>query len=574
MAIGVALASGSGKQAGLTKRQKATRLYQQLKNEYLNGWQEHHRDIADYIQPRRPRFLTTDATTAGSKKNDKIFNNVATQASDTLRAGLISGTCSSARPWYRFSTHNPKLNEVESVKEWLHEAELVVQSVLSKSNFYLRVEELFGDLGDFGTAAMHVEADDEGDEVIRCYVFPIGSYYLAQSSRLEIDTIFREVPMTVAQLVKKFGHAKCCLQVQVAYDQGNIYQTFDVVHFITPNEEYEKNAIGWQGKKWVSCWYEQARMEDEGFLGESGYDYFPVMAPRWKVTGTDVYGSSPGMNALGDVKGLQHLEEQKMGLVDKSTNPPMSIPGRMRGQQASLLPGAENYTMGVGERMEPAIVINPAAMQYVLQAIKEHERRIEVAYHADLFRLLEQFQAGQMTAYEVAQRIQEKMQLLGPAYERTEEELLDPAMDAIIHICFEAYLFPPVPQELAGEEIKVEYTSIVAQALKASGTGALRELLQFVGNLFAVDQEVLDNVDLDKVVQEYANMMGVSPKLMREPEQVKAIRDAKHQMAMQQQRMQQMQQAAEGAKVLSDTNTDGKNALTDLLGPAGRGPIQ
>jgi hypothetical protein len=562
-----------GKDSGLTSRGKAQKYRNALKQEYDNGWRSHHQELADYIQPRRARFLWTDAANAGQKKSEKINNNVATEASDTLRAGLISGTCSSSRPWFKFTTHRPDLNESEAVKEWLHESERIVQGVLAKSNFYLRVEELYGDLGDFGTAVLHIEPDTEGDEVIRCYVFPVGSYYLGQSARMEVDTIFRDVPMTVKQLVKKFKYEKCCRDVRNAYDRGDLYQVFNVVHFITPNTEYVSNALGARGKKWMSAWYEESRSEEEGFLHEGGYDYFPVMAPRWKVAGTDTYGSSPGMNALPDVKQLQHVEEQKMGLFDKTVNPPLNVPVRLRGQQASLLPGAENYVEGNGQKIEPAIVINPAALQHCLEAISKLEERIRVSYHADLFRLLEQFKSGQMTAYEVAQRIQEKMQLLGPAYERTEEELLDPAMDAILHICFEAFLLPPVPEELAGEEIKIEYTSIVAQALKASGTGAIRELLQLIGNLFAVDQDILDNIDLDKVVAEYANMLGISPKLMREPEQVKAIRDERHKMAQQQAAMQQAQDMAKSAEVLSKTDTQNKNALTDMLGPSGRGPV-
>jgi hypothetical protein len=323
--------------------------------------------------------------------------------------------------------------------------------------------------------------------------------------------------------------------------------------------------LGWRGKKFISCWYETVRREEEneGFLSKSGFDYFPVMAPRWKVTGTDVYGSSPGMNALGDVKGLQHLEEQKMGLVDKTVNPPMNVPALLRGQQASLLPGAENPIGGTGGKMEPALVIPPMALQ-----------RIRVSYHADLFRMLEMYGEGKMTAYEVRERVAEKMQLIGPAYERTEEELLDPAMDAILHILLEDFMLPPVPEELMGAELKVEYTSIVAQALKAAGTGAIRELLQLVGNLFAVDPDVIDNIDLDQVVRDYAQMLGISPKLLREPEVVKAIRDAKAQQAQQQQAMQQAGGMAQSAKVLSETDTEGKNALTDLLGPLARGPVR
>lgn len=552
----------------LPPRLKADKLRAMLRNEYYLGWRDHHRDISDYIQPRRARFLTSDAKTAGTKKNEKIINNVATDASDTLRAGLMSGITSPARPWFKLTTHDPNLNEDPEVKDWLHEAERITQAVIAKSNFYLRIEELYGDLGDFGTAVFHVEQDDA--EYIRCYVYPVGSYFVASSERLEIDTVFRDVPMTVTQLVKKFKYENCCLQVRLAWDRGEIFAWYDVVHFIMPNEEFVPGAIGQKGKKFVSVWYEVARTIEEGFLHESGYDYFPVMVPRWKVTGTDSYGSSPGMNALADVKALQHLEEQAMGLVDKTVNPPMNVPALARAQQASLLPGAENPVAMSGQKLEPALLIDPRAMQYVQAKIQEHVLRIKQAYHADLFRMLEAYESGKMTAYEVQQRVQEKMQLLGPAYERLEEELLDPALDAILKICFEQFLYPEVPQALIGQEIKVEYTSIIAQAQKATGTGVIRELLGLIGNLYAVDQDIVDVIDFDRAILEYATMLGISPKILRSPEAVAAIRDAKAKVAQQQQQMQQAAQLAQGAKVLSETDTGQKNALTDMLQPTGR----
>lgn len=551
----------------MTKRQRANKLRGLLKDEYTQGWRAHHQKISEYIQPRRARFLPEDRAQAGNRQNDKIINNAATEASDTLRAGITSGTASAVRPWFRLTTRDPKLAEDSEAKEWLYEAELIVQGVIAKSNFYLRIEELYGDLGDFGTAVLHIEEDEK--EVIRCYVFPVGSYYLGQSDRGAVDTIFRDVPMTVAQLVKKFTYEKCCLQVRMAYDQHDLYKYFAVVHYIMPNEEYVEGALE-KGKKWVSCWYEEQRTDDEGMLHEGGFDYFPVMAPRWKVTGSDVYGSSCGMNALGDAQALQHLEEQKMGMVDKVVNPPLNVPESMRGRQASLLPGAENYVGRAGEKIEPAIIVHPQAMSYSLELIHEHENRIRISYHADLFRLLDALDKGQMTAFEVQERIREKMQLIGPAYERVEEELLDPAIDAILNILFDNFMLPPIPDSMKGVEIKVEYVSIIAQAQKAAGVGALREILEVLGRAFAVDPDVLDIVDLDKLIRDYADKLGIPPKLLRSPEAVVAIREAKAKMVAQQQAQEQAGQFAQGAKVLSETDTSGKNALTDMLQPTGR----
>jgi hypothetical protein len=552
---------------------KADRLYSSLKLKYIGqGWRTHHQDLVKYIQPRRGRFLTTDRFTSGQKKDEFINNNVATMASNTLRAGLHSGVTSSARPWFKLTTHDPALNELDVVKLWLADAERITQGVIAKSSFYLRIEELYGDVGDFGTGAFYIEQDDE--EYIRCWVFPIGSYFVANGPKGTVDTIIRETSMTCDELVRKFGFENCCLQVQLAYKRADLYLDFDIVHAIVPNTGFIPGAIGTRGKKWLSLWWEAPRRPDEDFLHVGGYDYFPVMVPRWQVTGVDCYGSSPGMTALADVRALQHLEVQAMGLVDKQVNPPMNVPASMRGQQASLLPGAENYIRGPGEKMEPAVIVDPRAGQAVATEIARHEQRIRTAYFADLFRLLEMLQQqgqGQMTAYEVQQRISEKMQQLGPAYERLEEELLDPALDAIMHLCLEQFLYPPMPRELAGAEIKVEYTSIVAQAQKASVLGSVKELLALVGSIVGEDKDVLDLVDFDTVVRDYSEKLGNPPKYLRDPDVVSQMRAEKAKVMQEQQQQQQAMMQMQGAKTLADIDTTKPSALTQLLGPTGHG---
>ena len=41
--------------------------------------------------------------------------------------------------------------------------------------------------------------------MIRTHVLPIGSYYISNSDRLQVDTVFRKFSMTCRQLVAKFG---------------------------------------------------------------------------------------------------------------------------------------------------------------------------------------------------------------------------------------------------------------------------------------------------------------------------------------------------------------------------------
>lgn len=102
------------------------------------------------------------------------------------------------------------------------------------------------------------------------------------------------------------------------------------MHSVYPNIDRDASKLDSKNKPFKSVYYEVGGDNDK-LLRESGFDEFPIMAPRWEVNGEDVYGSScPGMLALGPVKALQLLQKRKSQLIDKATNPPMVAPTSSR----------------------------------------------------------------------------------------------------------------------------------------------------------------------------------------------------------------------------------------------------
>jgi hypothetical protein len=215
--------------------------------------------------------------------------------------------------------------------------------------------------------------------------------------------------------------------------------------------------------------------------------------------------------------------------------------------------------------------IPPAAIAVVGAEIREHEARIKTAFFADLWLSLTQGDAGQMTAREVVERHEEKMLQLGPVMERLTDELLDPLIDRAFGILLRNGDLPPPPEELLGMELRVEYLSILAQAQKLVGTSAVERLASFVGNLAGVRPEVLDKVDFDEMVDAYGGMLGVPPQLIRPDEDVAELRQARAQAQAQAEQAQAMAASVQGAKVLSETDTGGDNALTRMLANMGGG---
>ncbi len=550
----------------LTPLQQYRRRHTALKTERSThdvAWKE----ISEVILPRRSRFFVSDAN-KGTKKETKIYNSKPTSASRTQAAGMMGSVSSPARKWMRFTTVDPELRELKAVKEWLDLCEDRVLEVLSKSNAYNALHNVYADIGGFGTAAMLVEEDEKA--VIRCYVFPIGSYCLAQNAMGVVDTCFREFAMTVRQLVEMFGAENCSDTVQNAFKEGSFDAQHTVVLVLEPNQNYEEGKLGAAGMRVRTCWYE-ANASDTGrdakFLREGGYVENPLMTPRWNVTGEDTWGSGPGHEALGDAKMLQLLEKRKMQAFDKIVNPPMRAPTSLIGQRSSLLPGDVTHVdgNGAGQTFAPAMEVNPAAMTEFREAIRESQFRIDDAFFASLWLTMQRIDAGKMTATEVTARQQEQMLLLGPVMERLEDELLRPLIERVFAILMRSGRLPEAPPELEGQELKVEYISIMAQAQKLLGTSNIERLMTFVGHLVAVDPSVIDKIDLDQTVDEYGDAVGVPARIIRSDDEVAKMRERRAAAQQQAQQAEQAAAAVQGAKVLSETDTGSDNALTRIM---------
>ena len=546
-----------------------------------SSFDSHWLDLSDYNLPRRAQFSVSD-TNQGQKKNQKIINSTSVQAIRTLRSGMMGGITSPARPWFKLTTSDPALARIDAVKDWLHIVDKEMGAVFLRSNLYNALPIVYGDLGVFATAAMLVEEDF--DRVIRCYAFPIGSYSVANDGKGRVRVFFREFRMTVRQVVKKFGEGddgkidwtNLSTHVKALYDAKTLDAWINVCHVITANTDYDPNALASNKKQFRSVYYEKGSdtngassyvtADDSKFLSDKGYDYFPVLVPRWEVTGEDVYGTNcPGMMSLGDVKALQTMEKRKAQAIEKQINPPMIASTKLKDSKVSILPGDVTFgDMRAGDVLKAAHAVDISITE-ILDAIEKHENRISRAFFEDLFLMLAQSDRRQITATEIDERKQEKLLALGPVLEQLNQDLLDPLIDITFDIMVKQELIPPPPEELQGVALKVEYVSIMHQAQKSTGLAGIDRLIGFAGSVAEFDPGVIDKIDTDKLIDEYADITGVPPQIVRSDEEVAAIREGRAQAEAQQRQLDQISQGAVAAKDLSGADLEGNNALNALV---------
>lgn len=546
-----------------TLKEQLQKELSQLKQD-RSSFEPHWRDLSDWINPRSSRFLTSDAN-RGDRRNTKIVDPAATMANRTLASGMMSGITSPTRPWFKLATPDPEMMDYGPVKMWLETVQNRMNDMFNKSNLYQSLPIMYGSLGTYGTSAMSVLEDNE--DIIRTYPFPLGSFYIANSPRLSVDTAYREFSMTVRQMVQMFGIDKVSTTVKGLWETGAYETWIEVVQAVYPNLNRDTGKLDAKNKLYKSVYYETGGDNDR-VLRESGFDEFPILAPRWEVNGEDVYGSScPGMLALGQVKALQLEQKRKSQLIDKATNPPMVGPTSLKNQRVSMIPGDITYVdqMNPHDGLRPAYLVNPNTADLIAD-IQDTRSIINSAYFTDLFMMLQNVNTRSMPVEAVVEMKEEKLLMLGPVLERLNDEFLDPLIDRSFSIMVKKNLLPPPPDVMQGMPLRIEYISVMAQAQKAIGLGSLERFVGFVANMAQAKPEALDKLNVDQAIDSYAIMSGVSPTVVVPEEDVQAMRQQRAQQQQQQQAMQMGMAAAQGAKTLSEAQTADPRVLSAMAG--------
>jgi len=532
-----------------------------LKSERATWW-AHWQELSTYLLPRSGRFFVQDRN-KGWRRHNSIYDNTATRALKVLGAGMMAGATSPARPWFRMMTGDPELGKYQPVRIWLEEVTRLMQMVFQKSNTYRALHTMYEELGAFGTAATILLPNY--NNVIHNYSLTAGEYCVATDYQGQVCTLYREYERPVSEIVKEFGYKNCSTTIQNMYDRGSLDQWVRLIHAIEPRADRDIKKMDNKNMPWASYHFEVGGKPDQ-FLRESGFKRFPGLVPRWAVAGGDIYGHSPGMECLGDIKQLQHEQLRKAQGIDFQSNPPLQVPTSLKNREVDRLPGGVTYfdpaspQAGVKSLFEVNL-----DLQHLLMDIQDVRGRINSSFYTDMFLMLSNGADQRMTATEVAERHEEKLLMLGPVLERLHNELLTPLIETTFSQMLEAGIVPPAPQEMQGQEINVEFISMLAQAQRAVGANTVD---RFVGNLGAVAQfkpEALDKFDADAWVDAYSDMLGVDPTLIVANDQVAMVRQQRAQAQQQQSQMMQAEQQAKIQKDLAAAKTSEPSALTNVI---------
>ena len=541
-------------------------------------WETRWKRIRDLQLPYIGEFEDTqDSTNPARRRDEKMLQGVAWQAAQVFSAGIMSGLTPPSRQWFKFGFSDPELNKDVGATKVLDQRQEIMQAVLAGSNFYNSVHSCYLELP-FGQAPLAIFPDSKTG--VRFQPLTIGTYALEVGGDGTVQRLLRRYRLTLEQIVESFGQDALPWRYKAQFDNNRFdNKKYTVYWLVEPNRDREPGKIGRLNMPYRSMYWMKGSNENE-WLYVGGFEEFPVPVARYIVTGMDAYGKGPGWFAEGDVNALQVMKKDQLLGIEMGVKPPVTVTHDvMNYGGVNMYPGGMTKMSDANSAVRPLFQVG-LDIDHVSAEITLTKDDIKRAYAADLFLMLDNIDNGQMTAREIVERQQEKLQQLGPVVQRLQDEFLNNILERVYNILDRSGIFPPIPDDvletLSGKEMKIEYISPLAQAQKMSGLVNIEQAVSFTLQIAQAWPDAVKVIDPLATVEKYMELLGAPAAMRRSEEEVQQMIQAEQeamQQAQQEQQAMQMAQALPGitqaAKNATEAANDGNPALADWLGMSG-----
>ena len=512
-------------------------------------WEEHWREIAERVLPRQNYFAATDKT-EGEKRTEKVFDATAGLALERFAAAMESMLTPRTQRWHKLKVTTPGLSDDPEIQAYLDEVtEILFQVRYSpKSNFASQAHENYMSLGAFGSGALLI--DDIVGVGIRYKSIHLSEIYFAENHAGVIDKVNRKFEFTARQAAQRWGYDKVPEKVRTALEK-NPEQKFEFIHCVKPNMDRMAGRKDYMGMPFSSYYVSTDTRE---ILSASGYQSFPYAVSRYVTAPKEVYGRSPAMTVLPDIKMINEMSKTVMRAAHKIVDPPLLLQEDGVLQAFNTRPGALNYG-GVNERGEQMVrpLETGARVDIGMDMMEQRRKVINDAFLITLFQIL--VEAPNMTATEAMLRAQEKGALLAPTMGRQQSEMLGPMIERELDILARAGILPAMPEALAemGGEIEIEYVSPLNRAQRAEEGVAILRTLEAVAPLAQIDPSVIMIFKPEEIARELSEINGVPAKILRTKEEIDSMKQAQAEESQAQQLLAAAPVLSQSAKTLAET---------------------
>lgn len=431
---------------------------------------------------------------SGNIKTD-LYDATATDAVDQLAASLLGNLTPAWTQWFGFKA-GPELSKAESEKitPLLENIAKKIQSHFDRSNFSVEIHQCFLDLIIGGTATLYVEETLPGAlSSLKFSAIPIQEVALEEDGNGFLKGSFRHLNLTLSQIKSRYKGVE--LPLNLTKSGGcEVSKTFKILETVIPQDNvYEFYAILIE--------------ESNPFLLSTGYfDQSPAISFRWMKSPGEIYGRSPVMKALPDIKTANKVVE----LILKNASIAVTgiwqadDDGVLNPANIELVPGAI-IPKAVGSQGLRALDM-PGRFDVSELILKDLRQKIRDSLLSDkLVNVIDK----RMTATEVLERSSQMALLLGATYGRLQSELLTPLILRAFNILKRRGEIPDI--DLDGRTVVIDYRSPLA---KAQSQKDIQNIFLWLDSVKSIGGSASQFVDVEKTVEYIADTLGVPKDLV------------------------------------------------------------
>lgn len=542
-------------------RDTANKLFNTAERSNLaSTWEE----IAKYMDPSRSGgFVGKPAK--GSKKTEHLFDSTAPEAARDLASNFHSSLTNPQTRWAMLRFKSSALNENEQASKWLGRVNEILFDHLNESNFTQEIAKAYKSFTTFSNMALLLEGRQSGGRFagFNFDSLPLEQIAWAENADNRIDEIYRKFKMTGKQLIDKFGK-----DVIDNFEDGNIGEQikdnptreYEVIHGIYPRDpsEVEFNDLGLAApeKRPYASKYVLNEKSGEDLI-EDGFYEFPIFVGRWSVMPEEVYGRGPSDIALPDVKTLNKVKKLSLESAGKSINAPWAIDRRANRNGLDLRPNQVNVINGGRDSVFQLVPqSNIQIDQFTTQDLRSS---IQSIFMIDKLVLPPRQNTGEMTAFEVQQRLEQMQRVLGPTLSALNNEFLSPLVVRMYNILLRAGELPRMPRVLreTGLDVNVEFINPLNRAQQLEELNNIRSFISNIAELAQIKPEASMYINTSEVVKKIRSVRQVSPDVTNSEEEVNRILQQQQQQQRRREELEQQEIAADAQSKFSEANQNG-----------------
>ncbi|MDF1748394.1 MAG: portal protein [Alphaproteobacteria bacterium] len=471
-----------------------------------SAWESHWRECYDYAMPQRDGTLSE--AVPGQKKTDKLFDGTAPDAVDQLAASLMAEL---TPPWTRWFDLVPgsdvSSQEAMRLAGPLEEASATLQRHFDRSNFAVEIHQCYLDLVTVGTASLLFEEAALGESTAFHFTaVPLGEAVLDEGPTGMLDISYRLSEFTEDALKARFPKAEVVIDHAVGEtDQGE--KKYAVLEAVIPDQS--------RGYAYRALLTEGSQTADHAIdLAQGTFPASPFINFRWMKAPGEIYGRSPVMKALPDIKTANKVVE----LVLK--NATIAVTGIWQADDdgvlnpatVKLLPGTIIPKAVGSSGLTPLSA--PGNFDVSTLMLQDMRSRIRSSLLVDKFG---QVNTPRMTATEVLERSAETARQLGATYGRLQAELLFPLVRRAVSILRRRGEIPDIA--IDGHEVDLQIVSPIALHRRQAEAQSALQWFQMIG-MFG--PEAAQIVKPQEAARWFAKSFRIPDTLLRTPEEITA----------------------------------------------------